>query len=145
MKIELRRITYNARLSEETPAYAADVYVDGKKRGTTQNDGHGGMDMIHPHSLQQEIDAYAKTLPLLPSPYGAPFEQSAETIFGDLLDTWLVARTLKRALKTKTLFVRGGKLYEMKLPHQPTGEVTILNALPFDEAVQVYIQHTRAA
>ena len=30
MKIELRRITYNAALSQETSAYTADVYIDGE-------------------------------------------------------------------------------------------------------------------
>jgi hypothetical protein len=44
MKIELRKISFNERMSEETNCYAADLYVDGKKVGEVGNDGHGGCD-----------------------------------------------------------------------------------------------------
>lgn len=47
-KFELRRITHNARLSEETSAYAADLYVDGKLFAHVSNDGHGGCDHQYP-------------------------------------------------------------------------------------------------
>jgi hypothetical protein len=140
MKIELRRITYNARLSEETAAYAADIWIDGKKRGDVKNDGHGGMDMIHPYGLHQEIDAYAKTLPPVTSPYGE-FPQSAETIFGDILADHLTRKDLKRQLARKTLFVRGGKLFSMKVKGaKPNGDAVVLNDLPFDEAVTLFVK-----
>jgi len=143
MKIELRRITYNARLSQETSAYAADVYVDGVKRGTTRNDGNGGADMIHPYTLQQEIDVYAATLPPVTSQDGE-FLQSAEIIFGDLLADYLTRKDLKRQLAKKTLFVREGKLYSMKMkglrPKDAGTSAVVLNDLPFDEAVVVYVK-----
>ena len=47
MKIELKRFSYNARLSEETNAFAADIWVDGKNVGFAKNDGHGGNTMVH--------------------------------------------------------------------------------------------------
>lgn len=64
-KIELRRITHNARLSQETNAFAADIYVDGKKVGTAQNAGHGGPTDYHitPRELREAIEDYAKSLP----------------------------------------------------------------------------------
>jgi len=70
MKIELKRVTYNSRLSEETAAFAADLWINGKKRGDVLNDGHGGPDRIHPYTLAQEIEAYAATLPKWKSPWG---------------------------------------------------------------------------
>lgn len=42
MKIELKKIQVFERMSEETNAFVADVYIEGKKVGTAKNDGHGG-------------------------------------------------------------------------------------------------------
>ena len=42
MKFELRKISYNKRLSQETNAFAADIWCDGVKVGFAENDGHGG-------------------------------------------------------------------------------------------------------
>lgn len=43
-RIELKRFKHYPRLSQETTAYSADLYVDGFKVGIVDNDGHGGMD-----------------------------------------------------------------------------------------------------
>lgn len=149
MKIELRRVTYNARLSQETPAFAADLWIDGVKRGEVQNDGGGGPHMIHPHPLEDEIEAYAKTLPMLPARWGLPaMAPTAEILIGDLLNDHLIVRDLTRALKRKTLLVSKGKLYSVKAPPSKVtvaeGEV-VLNLLPFDEALALYRKMTEAA
>src|SRR3546814_5993723 len=47
MKIELRRITYNSALSQETSAYTADVYIDGELAFHARNQGKGGADFFH--------------------------------------------------------------------------------------------------
>ena len=47
MKFELKKISYSEALSQETSAYAAVVYVDGKKQFSVSNSGHGGCDMQH--------------------------------------------------------------------------------------------------
>lgn len=63
MKVELKRFTTNARLSQETTAFAADVWVDGKKAGFAENDGHGGNTMVHmDKSVRDAFEAYGKTL-----------------------------------------------------------------------------------
>jgi hypothetical protein len=41
-KLELRKIKYVERMSEETNCFVADVYMDGQRIGSMQNDGHGG-------------------------------------------------------------------------------------------------------
>lgn len=46
MKIELKRLKVYPRMSDETLAFVADVWVDGKKVGTAKNDGHGGQTMV---------------------------------------------------------------------------------------------------
>ena len=63
IKIELRNVAYNARLSEETPAYKADVWIDGVKAGTTRNSGTGGANITEPHALGERLKAHAATLP----------------------------------------------------------------------------------
>ena len=42
MKLELRNIKVYERMSEETTAFTADIFVDGKKVGHTKNEGIGG-------------------------------------------------------------------------------------------------------
>lgn len=42
MKIELRKVSVNHRLSEETLCFAADIWIDGKMMGAAKNHGHGG-------------------------------------------------------------------------------------------------------
>jgi hypothetical protein len=139
MKIELRKITYNARLSEETPAFAADVYIDGKKRGDVRNDGHGGCHRIEPRALDVELGAYAKTLPPMKSPWGGePLPMDADMVLSDLLFEYLNTRDLTRKMKAKTMFLRGGVLYEIKKPGVPKNADVILNDLPFEKALAEY-------
>lgn len=144
MKIELKKVSYSKALSQETSAYAAEVWVDGKKRGNVRNQGHGGGDMIHPYDLAREIEAYAKTLPPIPASEGTfnmELPMSAELIFGDLLEKHLLAKDLKSALKRKVLFTMDdGKLYQVKAGARPSNPrvVKILNDLPFEEALTLY-------
>jgi hypothetical protein len=43
MEIKLKNIHVDFRLSEETNAFTADLFINGKNVGTALNDGHGGM------------------------------------------------------------------------------------------------------
>jgi hypothetical protein len=145
VKIELKNVSYNARLSEETAAFAADLWIDGKKAGEVRNDGHGGCNAYHPWALAGQIDAYAKTLPPQQTPYGE-IEPDADILIGDLLNDYLAAKDLKRAMGRKVLFLRGGKVYEVKKGGPPpTGAEKVLNDLPFEEALSLYNQHVRRA
>ena len=139
MKIELKNIKYAAFASQETSCYEATIYIDGKKVGTVENNGHGGCDHIHPHAVAQRINEWA-----------APYD--AETIFGELLLGWLHERDLKRLLARRILFRREGKLMETNaysaielkarlgqgdLAAKLRAEV-ILNLLPFADASAIY-------
>lgn len=96
MKIELKKIDYSERLSEETNAFSADLYINGKKAGVASNRGHGG---------PTDYDSYDKTgaalikqaeewcLALPPKTYPAegdvgPFtmEMNLENYIDDLMD-----------------------------------------------------------
>lgn len=146
MKIELKNVTYNSRLSEETAAFAATIYVDGKKRGEARNDGHGGPNMIRPHTLAEEIQAYAKTLPRVPFGFAeGDFQPDADFVISEVLNDHLMRRDFKRALGRKVMFLRDGKLYEMKKGGVPKAPAQVLNALPFEEAFSIYSEVMKKA
>lgn len=160
MKIELKNIKYADFASHETSCYEATIYIDGKKVGTVENDGHGGTDMVHPWSVAQQIDAYAATLPKIVCSFedpdtGKPAEmsQNHETIFGEILSDWLSAKDLKRAMAKRILFVKeDGRLYETKTQKMEElrltlsidslakrlGATAILNLMPFEQALNIY-------
>jgi hypothetical protein len=146
VKVELKRITHNSRLSHETPAYAADVWVDGVKRGTTQNDGHGGADLISPRDLECQLNEYAATLPPIES-YGMVLTQNAEMLLQGLLDRHLEGKRLKRLMSKKVVFVRDGKVWCGPVrpgPASPSAFV-VLNDKPFEEALDLFLVHGQRA
>lgn len=154
MNIELRNIKYAAFASQETPCYAATVYIDGKKVGTVENDGHGGSDLIHPRELEQQLQAYADTLPTHEF-HGMTLPESPESILQGLLYDHLDKRALTRDLKNRFVFTKAdGKVYQTKklspdvvtamkgdpalLASKLKDSVAILNLLPFDQALGLY-------
>jgi hypothetical protein len=96
MKIELKRFTTNARLSQETTAFAADVWVDGKKAGTAENDGHGGNTNVRlDRAVRDVVEAYGKTL--VPAEY--KFVSGAEWVVDQLVEAELQRRSDKAFAK----------------------------------------------
>ena len=68
MKIELKKISFYERMSEETNCFAADLYINGKKVGECKNDGQGGCTDYYGSTLEnnqliREAENYFKTLP----------------------------------------------------------------------------------
>lgn len=97
MQIELKRFTANARLSQETTAFAADVWVDGKKVGSAENDGHGGATMVRlDPSVRDKVEAYGKTL--VPAEY-ASFTGGAEWVVDQLVEAELAKKSDKAFAK----------------------------------------------
>ena len=72
MNIELRKFAWYPRLSEETNAFNADVYIDGVRSATASNDGHGGSNMLHDivKGTRKRLDEHCKTLPPVPCSFG---------------------------------------------------------------------------
>lgn len=97
MQIELRRFTTNARLSQETTAFAADVWVNGKKAGHARNDGRGGATLVHlDRSVHDAVEAHGKTL--VPAEY-ARFTSGAEWIIDQLVEAEIQKRSDKAFAK----------------------------------------------
>lgn len=96
MQIELKRFTTNARLSQETTAFAADVWVDGTKVGYAENNGHGGNTLVHlDPSVRGQVEAHGKTL--VPAEY--KFVSGAEWIVDQLVEAELQKRSDKSFAK----------------------------------------------
>ena len=110
MKIELKNIKYMASMSEETACFQASVYVDGKKEGDVSNRGTGGADDIYPRALEDQLDAYAATLPhedisdFYHDGQTHTSPRTAESVIGQLLDDYLTAKENKRLCKNKTVY-----------------------------------------
>jgi hypothetical protein len=96
MIIELRRFTTNARLSQETTAFAADVWVDGKKVGTAENNGHGGNTLVRlDPAVRALVEAHGKTL--VPAEYS--FVSGTEWVVDQLVEAEIQKREDKKFAK----------------------------------------------
>ena len=110
MKIELKKISFNERMSEETNCFIADLYIDGVKAGECKNEGHGGpTDYYGIEKRQTELirqaEAYCKSLPKIK--YGdMEWDNSLEHVIDQLLEDHLKAKEtakMKRKMKTCVL------------------------------------------
>lgn len=100
MKIELKSIKHSPSMSEETEAFTAELYLNGKKAGFVRNDGRGGCTDYQAYKDYQTMvrlaEEHAKTLP--PIKYD-DFEinSNLENVIDCLFDDWLKAKDLKKA------------------------------------------------
>jgi len=93
MEIELRNFNHSELANEETYCFQAHIYVNGKKRGTAKNDGHGGQTYINPNKLRQEIEKYGESNPLADTSDRGYF---AEMLIDDLVIDSIISQELER-------------------------------------------------
>ena len=109
MKIELKRISFNERMSEETNCFVADLYINGKKVGYVKNDGQGGCTDYHGYTKEdneiiREAEAYCKTLPDVTS-HGYVLKQNLELVIDILFEEHITAKLkAKEEKKMQKLF-----------------------------------------
>ena len=161
MKLELKSIQYSSFASQETSCYQAKLYVDGKPFATVGNEGCGGCD--YQHSLTKhdkefmdkldDINKYLKTLPKIKSRFNFAdegekvheFEVDLELWCGEQLEKWQSAKDMKKIMRTKHLCKdeKGFFTYphEVKVARiiRDNPKALILNDLPFDEALTLYM------
>lgn len=162
MNLELRNISVNQALSEETNCYSAKLFKDGIFIADVGNHGHGGPDHQHPapgkRPVLDEIDAYFKTLPKIPTQYvvdGKPMEleQDLELWCGEQVDNHIATKQMRRLMKSNVMFAepknvgkgvtsigwRKTVVDERHINHvaRKHPDAVILNTLP--EAVAVYV------
>ena len=158
MRIELKSVRYNEKLSDETACFSASIYIDGSNVGEARNTGTGGATEVMPWALADQLNAYAATLP--PDTYEHngithSFPRNAESLIDEAFEQWhrnKEQRQFATRLTTRLISVRGGQVYESKrvTPAQiaawlPAVAVraeaegyTSLNHLPPAEAWNIY-------
>lgn len=107
MKIELKGVKFYEKMSEETNAFFADVYVDGKKCGFAKNDGRGGCTFVSPYGgktldlftnsekwleEQPEINIGTEDNPFM-------VKSNMENVVDQLFEQWLKDRDQKKLEK----------------------------------------------
>ena len=157
-KIELKNLKHSDFASQETYCFEASVYIDGKKAGTVSNQGCGGCHSYHPNTLYHILAKEAAKLPhhewrlneevLSVAP-------DADTIISELVTEALTAKDLKSGMRRRILFVGdNGEIFETKSVeaavlaaqlkradiYERLKTKTILNLLPFPEALSIYIK-----
>ena len=161
MKIELKNIRYNATLSEETACFSASLYVDGKKIGTVVNHGHGGSD-----TFKGDDAAYKAANEWIranepPTEFaGKSLPMDMEGVCARLLDEHLIAKDLRRSMRSRVLFytpeqkqimelrwkgVRTINARHIEVARREKPSAVILNTLPFDEALAAYRKYAALA
>lgn len=160
MKIELKNISIYPRMSHETTAFNASVYVNGKRLGEASNDGQGGENTYSTRELFLVLAKYAKTLPAITftmdidhnKKEDMTIDQTPDTVISDLLEAYQLNKRLKSCLKRSVLFVKDNKLFKLKatsLPEQVNAvkhlvdnkkvpRSDILNLLEFNDAFNIY-------
>ncbi len=96
MEIELKNVKFYERMSEETNAFTADIFVNGKNVGYAKNDGRGGCTDYHHNSAKDReiIDAaekYCLTLPPINYSFGE-IDMNLENKIDQLFEEWLKAK-----------------------------------------------------
>lgn len=164
--LTLKKISHDKRLSEETPAYTAQVWADGVHVCDVSNHGQGGPDMQYPAKgkTQADIDAlnarikatYPKN-PLTGSTgEDLTYDTDLELACHLELERVGIEKTVKRDLNTKIMFVKpaDGFLYGVSKKGVPPQQVAklieiikqkhgctkVLNEMTLAEAVEVYMK-----
>ncbi|MBB1642707.1 MULTISPECIES: hypothetical protein [Sphingobacterium] len=104
MKIELKRIQYYSRQSEETNAFNADLYIDGKKVGEASNYGHGdpvsyGSSTEEGRKAIKEAEQYCLSLPKEEYTIGGnthTYEMNLESYIGRIIDDFVNEKELQK-------------------------------------------------
>ena len=117
-RIELKNVKHMEALSEETHAYSATVYVDGKRWASVSNQGQGGPDSVYPlrnskktyTDIQAELKDLNKRIsntfdPLVDERYGGPpMKQDLELVCGELVNKYLYRKEFLRARRKYLMF-----------------------------------------
>jgi len=93
MEITLQKFQYYPLLSEETNAYNADIYVDGKIAARVKNIGHGGCSIVRP------VDkVVVKKAEMFLSSLSVPtnLEDYADDLAQDIINKKEILKTLKK-------------------------------------------------
>lgn len=155
-RITLRNLKIAKFASKETTCFAANVYFDGTFLGSAENDGNGGCTFFHYGNDEAEranlAEAYAESIrnPGDGRSFDGPLvDLIDELVFREQANKEITAH-LKRAFKTKVLFIKNGKVWSMAHKGRKVDPLMIaeckkrnpacpvLNDMPFDRAIDMW-------
>ena len=121
MKIELRRISYNAALSQETAAFTAEVWIDGALAFHARNHGTGGADVYHQIGrwTEAEVNVWLKSNRPQRCIGAIACDHDLELEVSDLLIRGVEGRRLKRLLRTNLVTIERGQILQYPLRSRP--------------------------
>jgi len=154
LDIELNKVRHYAGMSRETEAFTAEIWLDGKKWATAEDDGGGGNILIQTvakgYDELRRVDALCRsTYPRLKSKYFEDgLEMSLELLIGQLLGRHLSDKKFRRKLSSRVVAIEGAEIFEWSSKFKPTPEncaaiakkhpnAKVLNVLPVEEALQM--------
>ena len=156
MKIELKAIKYSASLSEETYAFTAKMYVDGKKYADVSNNGGGGPNLIHRVKHNAQLDGEVM---------GQAYKELQDTAWGDwtieVVENWaseavtqhLIRKDMKTTFRKRIVFCKTPDDNELlswprpkplsveqsvKILKETYPDIVVLNTMPEDQALDLY-------
>ncbi len=126
MKIELRRITHSAALSQETTAYRAEIWIDGELAFHAHNHGHGAADFFDKVGRWEvaEVDAWLKANRLPWALGDLTLDHDLESEVSDLLTRALEGRRLKRLLRTNLVTIEKDQIFQYPLRKRPIATIS---------------------
>jgi len=121
MKIELRRISYSAALSQETAAFSAQVWIDDELAFHARNQGAGGAGFYHQVGrwTEAEVDAWLKVNRPPRSLGDIACDHDLEIEVSDLLIRAVEGRRLKRLLRTNLVTIERDQILQYPLRKHP--------------------------
>jgi hypothetical protein len=156
-KITLRSVKVHAGLSQETPAYTATIYVDGKKFSDVSNSGHGGPDMhsATPAKVKELNDIIAETFPGITF-HDITIPNDLQVICHTLAWESVERRNLSSRLSRNVLFIdpKTGALMQVKgkataeyaatlATHYGVPSVQVLNLMDTDAAFAMFKEKSK--
>ena len=161
MKITLKNILHSQFASHETLCFEASIYVDGKRRGTVENDGRGGCnnEWWDDREFGKSVYEHIKTLPEVTLPWDETktMPQSLDIIIDELMNDWLASKEVKRQMRKGLLVVdksceKGHCLIitcskrltpedffsRLKREKKIDDDAVCLNLMPIEEAARIY-------
>lgn len=121
MLIELRKLRIIKALSEETPCYTAEIWIDGALAFHASNRGHGGADDYRPVGAiaEAEVNRWLKANRSTRSSHGMTFEPDLENEVARLMDAAEHLALLRRRLRTNVVTIENGDVYSYPLKGRP--------------------------
>jgi hypothetical protein len=129
MKIELRKLRLAKHLSQETPAYSAEIWIDGERAFLASNHGTGGPDFYQKvgRFTEEDVQAWLKANRPTRTDYGMTFDHDLECEVARLIDRSETSASLKRKLRNHIVTIEKGDVYQYPLKgRDPTSFAALL-------------------